>query len=101
MGAPIENSAGLEALKRVVAVLPTAVALHTQDQFGSPVIVEPATVWGGKRMFVTDLGGTVAFTSGDKLYTQATADFVRDTYLMALGDGAKKAEWLVGVLKPN
>lgn len=97
MGAPQEVASGVEALKRVTSVLPNAMPLVTTDQFGAQVRIEAGTVWGGNRMFVTDLGGTVVYSVGDKLYTQSTRDFVRDTYLIALGDGAKKAEWMVGV----
>lgn len=97
MGAPQEVASGVEAVKRVTSILPNAMPLVTTDQFGSQVRIEAGTVWGGNRMFVTDLGGTVVYSVGDKLYTQSTRDFVRDSYLIAIGDGAKKAEWMVGV----
>lgn len=88
---------GAEALKRVAGVLPNAFPLVTKDQWGTDVRIEPGTVWGGDRMFVSDVGGQVVYVVGDKLYMQGSADFVRDGYLMAIGTGAKKAEWLIPI----
>ena len=88
---------GVEAVRRVAAVFPTASPLIGQDQWGTPVRVEPGTIFGGDRMFITTFAGGVAFTVGDKLYSQGPGDFIRDTYLIALGEGARRAAWLIPI----
>jgi len=96
-GAAMEVARGVDAVQRVAALLPTALPLSTTDQFGTQVRIAPGTVWGGDRMFISDIGGRVAYVVGDRLYSQATGSFVRDTYLIALGEGARRAAWLIPI----
>lgn len=95
--AAVEVARGVEAVKRVAEVFPRALPVVTRDQWGTAIRIEPGTIWGGDRMFVSEIGGQVAFTVRDRLYTQGTADFVRDYYLIALGQGAQKAAWLIPI----
>ncbi len=92
-----EIARGVEAVRRVANVFPSAAPLIATDQWGTAVRVEPGTIWGGDRMFITTLAGGVAFTAGDKLYTQGSGDFIRDYYLIAYGQGAGRAAWLIPI----
>ena len=87
---------GLDGMRRVAQLLPTAQPLIWTDQFNSPIHIAPGTLWGGDRLFVT-YSGEVVFTSGNSLYRQSPGEVVRDYYLIALGQGAQRAAWLIPV----
>jgi len=85
------------AIRRVALLLPTAQPLVWTDQFNTPIRVETGAIWGGDRMFVTASGGEAVFTVGNRLYRQSPGEFVRDFYLIAIGQGAQRAAWLIPI----
>ncbi|MBC8167925.1 MAG: hypothetical protein H7Y20_18910 [Bryobacteraceae bacterium] len=99
MPAPTFLAAGPDAIEKTAYLLSHAQPLVTQDQFGTPVSVQPGTLWAGHRMFIGTGYEGVYFVAEDRLYSQSTADFVRDTYLIAFGEGAARAAWMLPIAR--
>jgi hypothetical protein len=94
---------GIEAARRIAAILPEASRLRpgtSRDQFGTPFELAPLTVYRGNRLYLGDFGYGVVYCTfdarvGDRLYEQPLAEFIRDEYLIALGEGAARAAWII------
>ncbi|MGE0760730.1 MAG: hypothetical protein AB7F89_14000 [Pirellulaceae bacterium] len=95
MTAPTVVARDADALRRVAQLLPRAFPLVGHYPMSGSVRIEPGTVYGGDRFFVSLEGGWAVFTSGRTLYRQPEGDFVRDNLLIAFGQGAQRAAWLV------
>jgi hypothetical protein len=95
MPAPTLLASGPDAIGKTAYLLSNAQPLMTRDQFGAPVSIEPGTVWAGNRLFIGTGYEGVYFADGDRLYSQSTADFVRDKYLIAYAQGVARAAWML------
>lgn len=99
MPAPNFLASGADAIGKTADLLSHAEPLMSRDQWGTPVTIQPGTLWGGNRMFIGTGYEGVYFADGDRLYSQSTADFIRDYYLIAFAQGAAKAAWMLPIAR--
>lgn len=97
MPSPTFLASGADAAVKAADLLSRGQPLESRDQWGAPVKVLPGTVWGGNRMFIGTGYEGVYFVDADKLYSQSTADFIRDFYLIAFAEGGARASWMLPI----
>ena len=82
----------------VAEILPTAHAILVQTAEG-PVELKPGTIWSGNKMLFYAAPMYVWYAIDDRIYEAGTGEFIRDEWMNALSEGAKRASHWVTIAK--
>lgn len=91
-------SRGEQAMRAVAKVLPEAQTVRVQTNLG-PAELKPGTILNGKKLIVLPSSMSVVYLVGDELYEWDPGNFMRDVYLDAMSEGAKRAMGMVYLAK--
>ncbi|HET7543790.1 MAG TPA: hypothetical protein VFK05_28155 [Polyangiaceae bacterium] len=90
MAPPRLMNSGPTAIAAIPQVMQHAMPVTVNTALG-PVTLKPGAVWGGNKLLFYPAMLYVWYAVDDRLYEWGTGDFVRDEWLNAMSEGARRA----------